>query len=456
MADLFDTRSAGDFAVGAYDGYFEGYQPGSTYNYARDAGLRYDNSVVMAAVGFLSRVWTEADFQVSTPQTTGARTHQNPIHDHELTNLVSHPNEYYDGSTLWLGTLLSYVSNGNAYWYKLRSKGGMLAGFLYLPHFSVEPDSSKNNKDGTKLITGYTYASPQAGNIWIPKDDIVHMRWGIDPLNMMKGLSPIGACLREIVTDNEASSYAASILRNMGVPGALLSPKNVVPRQESVSQRERLKSLWDRTFRGEGRGSVMVAPFPIELLSVALNPENLMLDKMTQHPVSRICAAIGLDPMVLGYPSSSKTYSNYKEAFEAAYRTCIIPMKESISAQLTYQLLRKDYMDEKNVVSWNYTDVWALQRDEDATWDRVVNAWDKGAITRAQLKDILGLEIDPAKDNVYKEDISLKVEEAKAKAAAANKPADPGKKPDQKTNSDTTYTLYAEIGDNSEQDASGY
>ena len=49
---------------------------------------------------------------------------------------------------------------------------------------------------------------------------------GIDPNNTRKGLSPLASLYREIFTDDEAANMTASLMRNIGVPGVVLSPAN--------------------------------------------------------------------------------------------------------------------------------------------------------------------------------------------------------------------------------------
>ena len=67
-------------------------------------------------------------------------------------------------------------------------------------------------------VNGKTYV--------LSKDDIIHYRDGIDPENDRFGLSGLSAVLREVFTDNEAATYSAAILRNMGVPSIIVTPKN--------------------------------------------------------------------------------------------------------------------------------------------------------------------------------------------------------------------------------------
>ena len=51
----------------------------------------------------------------------------------------------------------------------------------------------------------------------------MHFRFGLDPENDRKGRSPLAGVLREVFTDDEAANYTASLLRNMGVPGIIVS-----------------------------------------------------------------------------------------------------------------------------------------------------------------------------------------------------------------------------------------
>ena len=78
-------------------------------------------------------------------------------------------------------------------------------------------------------------------------------------------------------------------------------------------------------FRGDGRGEPWFHNEPIEVTTPGFTPEQLVLDKVRSIPVSRIGAALGFDPMVIGLSSEQKTYSNLGEALEAAYELNIVP-----------------------------------------------------------------------------------------------------------------------------------
>ena len=81
-------------------------------------------------------------------------------------------------------------------------------------------------------ITHWEY-QPGAGKVQrLELEDVIHFRHGIDPNNTRLGLSPLHSVIREIFIDLEASNFSASMLRNLGIPGLAISPKNDQTRNE--------------------------------------------------------------------------------------------------------------------------------------------------------------------------------------------------------------------------------
>ena len=90
-------------------------------------------------------------------------------------------------------------------------------------------------------MTHYTY-TVDGQEIDLAPSKVVHFRFGMDPENERKGRSPLAAALREIFTDDEAANYTASLLRNMGVPGIIVSP-DVNGDQINEAEAEETKGL---------------------------------------------------------------------------------------------------------------------------------------------------------------------------------------------------------------------
>jgi hypothetical protein len=114
---------------------------------------------------------------------------------------------------------------------------------------------------------------------------------------------------------------------------------------------------------------------------------------MVDQPVPRICAALQIDPMVLGYASPSKTFSNFKEAMEAAYEQTLVPLHSAVGSQMTEQIMPwvvgardGDYFGR------DYSEVRCLQEDQDARFKRLTAAVGGAFLTVDEAREELGLK----------------------------------------------------------------
>lgn len=377
---------------------FYGALPGSRWNYELECGDTWLNSVVMPSIAWIQRNFTEAELQVYAPG-TGKNPKPVIVEDHELINLISSPNKYYDSEALWYATLLSWVVDGNAYWMKVRNMGGMgnPIELWYIPHFAIAPQWDEKGAD---FITHYLYRV-NGFDYKIPCSEIVHFRFGQDPRNTRQGLSPLKACFREIFTDNECSTYTAAIMRNMGVPGAIISPVyqdvDIGPEEQ-----EAFLKLWKNKFTGEGRGEPVLPSVPVKVEKIAFSPEELALKQIRQVPEDRICAAIGLPAMVIGLSSGheQRTYSNYKEAKESAFENNIIPTQKTFARSITRQLLPDFSKDKQERVNWDWSNVRVLQDDQDKIYKRQTMAYLAGWKKRSEVRAAVGLPVEKG-DDIY-------------------------------------------------------
>jgi HK97 family phage portal protein len=359
--------------------------PGSSYDYRQEAGVLWGNSIVLACLYWMVRTFPEAPVRVKRLAGSGR---YEICETHPVVSLINLPNRFYDGSVLWAGTLLSLNTDGNAYWYKVRSAAGKVVELWYVPHFQIE---LVWKDDGSEFISGYRHTVDGVSRL-LAVEDVIHFRAGIpDPDNSRKSLSPLAAVLREICTDNEAATFSASLLRNMGMPGVVISPM----KEEvgfSAAQHEKLVSLWSSKFRGDRRGEPLVAPLPLQVSSPGFSPEQMVLDKVRRVPEERITAALGISAIVVGLGAGLErsTYSNYREAREAAYESNIIPTQRMLASQLTRSLLSELGDVDRERLYFDLSEVLGLREDQDSLHARVVADYQGGLITRAEARNMLG------------------------------------------------------------------
>ena len=368
--------------------------PGTRYDFRREAGPLHLSGPVLAAIQWLCRTWTEAPSVVYRP---GAAGEEEIIRPHPLTDLLARPNRYYDASVLWMGTLLSWVTEGNAYWYIEQSAAKVPVGLVYIPHYRIEPAWPK---DGSAYRIGYNYRV-DGQTIRYGLDEILHFQNGQDPANEHKGISPLAAELRSICTDNEAQTYMASLLRNMGIPGVVIGPKDAgQPLPPNIA--EQTKALFRERFTGDNRGEPLVMSLPIDVQNPGFSPEQLALDKMARLPIPRILAPLGIDPMLLGLPSDTKTYANMEQAREQTYEQVLIPLQGVFDSQLTMQLMeRLPGVRPGDRLGRDYTKVRCLQDDQDKLHARLTRAVGGPWLTRNEARAQVGLAPVEAGDELY-------------------------------------------------------
>src|SRR5581483_6204053 len=125
--------------------------------------------------------------------------------------------------------------------------------------------------------------------------------------------------------DDEAANFTAALLRNMGVPGVVVSPEQGA----TVSQEDAdvTKAYVKSKFTGDNRGEPLVLSGPTKVQQFGFSPEQLLLKELRRIPEERVSAVLGVPAMVagLGAGLDRSTFTNYAEAREAAYEQAIIP-----------------------------------------------------------------------------------------------------------------------------------
>lgn len=380
---------------GAGRGWFRFLLPGSAgYDYEAEAGPLWHNSAVAVCVGWIRKNFPEPRLTVEVRQ--GTEWVENP--EHPFLESLAEPNPAYTDDVLWAASCLSIVVDGNAYWYKAKAPGGKVH-YWYLPHWTVFPCWPA---DGSEFISHYEYRVDGKTTV-VPVDRIVHFRTGLDPFDERRGWSELKTCLREICTDNEANTYTVSILKNMGIVGLLITPESDTD-EISPEDAEDLKRNFKSKTTGSRRGEPIVNTVPLKVTEVGATPEKLALDKIRRVPESRICAAIGLDPMVVGLSTGKegRTFSNLGESNRHAYQNCLIPMQKGMAKDLQRQ--SRDLIKGPRVerLVWKYDEVEALREDQSELMKRIVVACGGPVMTVTEGRARVGLKPtgDPEHDKV--------------------------------------------------------
>lgn len=365
---------------------------GSSLDYKRLTGDGTQSSVVMATVNWSARTFPEAPVVVSQLTAEGPER----VDQHPMVTLIEAPNPFYSGVLMWMATRVDWLVNGNAYWLIARADDRRPVQLWWMPSSSIEPKWPSN---GSEFVSHYEY-TPDGGKPYrIEASDLVHFRYGMDPNNPRKGLSPIGSVLREVYTDDEAAQYTATILKNLGIPGLIIAPRGddiELSDEDALDLKQKAKER----FGGDNRGEPMVMQTPTDVTVLGWNPQQMNLRELRRVPEERVTAILGIPAIVVGLGAGldRSTFANFEEARQAAYESHIIPDQRLFAAELRMQLLPEFSDFATHQVTFDNSGVRVLQDDVNALYERAGVAAQRGLITVNDFLRQVGQPVKPDGD----------------------------------------------------------
>ena len=363
------------------------FLPRTAIDYEREVGDGTKSDIVMAGVHWLMGAFPEAPVTLSRLDSDGS---PEPVLRHEFLALLKRPNPYYSGEQLWMGIEMSYTVDGNAYALIVRNNAGRPAQLWWVPHWMMEPEW---DSEGNEFLTHYVYSPPGHRPIRIEPEEVLHFRFGFDPNNPRKGLSPLRTVMRELFTDAEAANWTASFLRNGAVPSIMVMPKENANIIQSDDDLKATKADLSASFTGDRRGEPMAIGAPVDIAQFGYNPQEMDLASLRRIPETRAAAALRLPPIVMGLLSGLQfaTYANFREAERVAYRANLIPTYRNMAGTLHTQLLSRF---EPNIdlfeVQFDTSQIEALQENADEFSVRIRGQWADGIIELNEARAALG------------------------------------------------------------------
>jgi HK97 family phage portal protein len=363
---------------------------GGRVNYRREVGSMLDASVVMAPVQWMQRAVPEAKLTVKLTKRNGD---VEDVKDHPMLALIQKPNGFYADIVLLWGIVLSLLLDGNAYVMIVRNNYNQPAELWYIPHWMMEP---KRDAGTNAFISHYRY-SPGGGiaPMEIEPEDVIHIRHGINPNNMLKGIAPLDSAIREIFMDNEASAFVSALLKNMGVPGVVISPKGGA--MAAPGDVEATKAWFQQQFGGDNRGKPLVMGAPTDVQPYGFNPQQMNMSESRDVAEERVCALIGVPAAVVGFGAglqSTKVGATMEEMRKLAWHNGVLPILLLIADELQRSLLPLFPKTVGQSVEWDTSGVKALQEDEDKKTERLNKQLGGGGITLFEYRTKLGYDAD--------------------------------------------------------------
>lgn len=360
-----------------------------------------NNTVIQACIGWESRNFCEPPGCIQTLSPSGEIETE---FDHDLAQLFRRPEPEgkMTGRRLMKALLASRRLDGNGYLDVVRTEQTKKPVELrFIPPWAVKPIAAK----GTGLLDHYEITL-KGGKVDTREiDEIFHTSDGIDEREPLKGCSALKTAMRLVMTDTAATESAERMIRNLGVVGLALSPKNGHTIKDDATRKALAQELTQR-FAGEGQGSAFVGSGEFELQYYGTDASKLGFREMHRIPEERITAIFGYAAIVIGLGAGldRSTFANFSEAREAATEQTLVPLWSELADDITVQLGPQFGLKPNQSFAYDLKNVKILQEDEDKRWGRLGTAFQHGGIKRSEYRTAIGYEAS-AEDELYIQDI---------------------------------------------------
>ena len=362
-------------------------------NLAYYADQVYTNSLVYSCIRELATSVSDIDFVAVTPTREG---------DYEdfigpLADLVRNPNPAMT-QVDFIEKIVEQLSiYGNVYVYLQRAgRGGSTSARITELHL-LRPDLVQIIPgDVPGGIKFYRYTANESGTdgVEIPPENIAHMKYPNNTTGIktggLYGLSPLAILKNDVQMDDLLSDLSMNFVKRGAVPSGLLKLQKRITSQEDADE---VRKRWTSTFSGKkGQWNVAILDSDSEYEPLQALPKDLALEPTRDEVVARICAVLGVPPIIVGAHLGLKrsTYSNYRQA-RASYRDeTVAPLANRIARFINLQIAPN--FAGNAIIHVDFAQAAAWQENETERADRTRSLYESGILSLNEARQEIGLD----------------------------------------------------------------
>jgi HK97 family phage portal protein len=341
------------------------------------------------------------------------------IPNHPTQLLLQHINPH-ETQKQFLKRLLLYMYLGDiGFVEKVFTRGGKVTELGLL-----RPDKVKVTADDKIGVNNFIYEPGGEGKKFILDPRAVLMMQFIDPLNRLKGFSPLKALAMRIDTDNAHTQYTMAVLQNGGVPGSILKVSDFLDPAQATA----MAKGFDQKTKDTKQGSTVVLHGGVEYESFGNSFRDLEAKELSKVDEAKILSGLGIPLPVFGGVSGTdtSTYDNMRTAFKIFWRQTVIPMQGMIEDYFNGDVDLLPPSDRLKGISikFNLKNVEALKEDQDLLSERARLDFQSGLITINEARRAGGYDALPDGDELrsFGFDLPAESDEVKEEITKSEEP----------------------------------
>lgn len=205
------------------------------------------------------------------------------------------------------------------------------------------------------------------GSERLDRRDVCHIKYQSYPTNI-RGIGPLEWAARSVISASALERMETDLATRGGIPWAILKSQ----RKLNGTEAKELQDSWARGAKSRG-GAPAVLSGTIDLDVLTISPREMMLLDQRVFDETRIAAALGVPPFLVGLPQpDGLTYANANSLFDFHYRMTLRVMANAVERAMSAWLLPRGSSFEFNVREYNSPDP-ATQAQIDATYFNLVD-----------------------------------------------------------------------------------
>lgn len=353
------------------------------------------NAIASACIKLKAKAATSAKLRIYKTMRNGEKRE---ITNHWLLNALQRPNPFLSTYELWELTHIFSDTSGNCFWELGRRVRNPAAEVVEI--YPMRPDRVEIIPDSKNLVAGYVY-KVAGREVTLEPWEVLHFKRP-NPLNDFWGASPLETIARELGIDNEANDFTETFFKNNGVPYGLLVKED---KRVTDAEARRTRLRFFNWFKGKMRFVPPVIGSGLKFQPLSLDFQKMDVKTLRSISEARICAAFGVDPVLVsayvGIELGGK-YSNYQEARRHLWEETLIPELRRIESKITSQLLAPEGL----FCEFDLSGVEALQENQNDKATRAVSLFNAGIYTLNEARQEVGKKEDNELGDLYQWQIS--------------------------------------------------
>lgn len=164
----------------------------------------------------------------------------------------------------------------------------------------------------------------------LDRKDVCHIKYQSLPTNL-RGIGPLEWVAQSVLSAAAMERYGSNLATNGGIPWGVIK----TPRHLNGTDAADLQNQWVNA-RRSANGAPAIMSGGLELETLTINPRDMGLLEMRVFDETRIAAAFGVPPFLVGLPQpEGLTYANASSLFDYHWRSTLRVMANAVAAAIS-------------------------------------------------------------------------------------------------------------------------